>query len=315
MKVKLICQWCGKEYFVFPCLSETRKYCSCDCKNKAHSRLMKGEGNSNYGNIKHTLKKCPICGKMFNPAKPSVKFCSKKCYYESKYKIQICKNCGNGFKILKSLKGIKFCSKKCRHEYYQNRYYETKECLVCGKKFSALKSKKRVCCSVRCAAKYIESKVAIKCKECGKTFFKKLSKSGKTHFCSKRCYSKWCIENWRGDNNHNWRGGSSRYRGENWIEQRTKARERDNHTCQNCGTDSDLQVHHIIPFKFFDNYIEANRLKYLKTLCRKCHGKEEAKIRSKAEQLRQKLSITNLPDLLGIIKTWFKEENGILVWR
>ena len=152
-------------------------------------------------------------------------------------------------------------------------------------------------------------------------FYVKPVKSNTAKFCSKECYSKWCIKNWRGENNHNWHGGSSLYRGENWNEQRKKALERDNYTCLRClaklntGELYEAFVHHIIPFKFFTDYIEANELKNLKTLCRGCHNKEEAKIRSKAEQLRQKLNIENLPDLLDIIKTWFKEENGILVWR
>jgi DEAD/DEAH box helicase domain-containing protein len=70
--------------------------------------------------------------------------------------------------------------------------------------------------------------------------------------------------------------------GPNWISQRDQARARDGHRCSRCGasasTGSQLDVHHITPFRSFgyrpgenQNYLLANRLENLVTLCARCH--------------------------------------------
>lgn len=92
-----------------------------------------------------------------------------------------------------------------------------------------------------------------------------------------------------GENNGAWRGGDIEYYGADWKKQRRKARERDHYTCQDCGITEDeygreLSVHHIIPFRQFENYQEANRLDNLITLCESpCHRRRHAdKIHSKS---------------------------------
>lgn len=72
--------------------------------------------------------------------------------------------------------------------------------------------------------------------------------------------------------------------GPNWAEQRRRARERDRFTCRRCGareseTGREHDVHHVIPFRRFDyrpgendNYVKANALSNLITLCRACHA-------------------------------------------
>jgi len=87
-------------------------------------------------------------------------------------------------------------------------------------------------------------------------------------------------ENKLGNDNPAWKGGYDPYYGPNWKEQRRKALDRDNGTCQGCGrTASDLgqrpDVHHITPFREFDDYEEANKLSNLVCLCRSCHGEWE----------------------------------------
>lgn len=60
---------------------------------------------------------------------------------------------------------------------------------------------------------------------------------------------------------------SERLRGHDWFEIRDRVLDRDEHTCRNCGSSSNLVVHHIVP-------IEAtgtNHLRNLATLCRECH--------------------------------------------
>jgi len=69
-------------------------------------------------------------------------------------------------------------------------------------------------------------------------------------------------------------------RGESWSKQRLKALNRDNHTCQKCDTvkselELPIDVHHIIPYRNFDDSSEANCVENLISLCRSCHMKVE----------------------------------------
>lgn len=75
--------------------------------------------------------------------------------------------------------------------------------------------------------------------------------------------------------------------GPNWQKQRQKALERDNHQCRTCGAESmpkrPLHVHHIRPFRDYnyipnenENYLKANHIENLVTLCPSCHRRAEA---------------------------------------
>lgn len=83
----------------------------------------------------------------------------------------------------------------------------------------------------------------------------------------------------KGEKHWGWKGGLREdYYGVEWIEQSRKCRERDNHTCQLCGSDGGerrLDVHHIVPFREFEESREANRLDNLVALCRSCHMRAE----------------------------------------
>ena len=71
--------------------------------------------------------------------------------------------------------------------------------------------------------------------------------------------------------------------GPNWQEQREKALERDGYRCRTCGDETDpLHVHHVRPFREYGyvrgrnrNYLQANRLENLVTLCPRCHRRAE----------------------------------------
>jgi len=78
---------------------------------------------------------------------------------------------------------------------------------------------------------------------------------------------------WSGDRN---------YYGANWEKQRRLALERDEHICQVCDASQGMtshHVHHKIPFKAFDSYLDANRLDNLVTLCPACHQRVESAVR------------------------------------
>lgn len=86
-----------------------------------------------------------------------------------------------------------------------------------------------------------------------------------------------------GENSPAWRGGYKDYKGSNWKRNARQARERDNYICQDCmKTQSEigkrLDVHHIIPQRFFETLEESNILKNLISLCHSCHIKRDAKI-------------------------------------
>lgn len=56
-----------------------------------------------------------------------------------------------------------------------------------------------------------------------------------------------------------------------WRQARAAASERDNHTCQECGSTEDVAVHHIVDAsKGGDKFALDN----LRTLCEKCHYEE-----------------------------------------
>lgn len=81
-----------------------------------------------------------------------------------------------------------------------------------------------------------------------------------------------------------WTGDPIRY-GPNWLSQKERARARDGYRCQVCQRPEDGRahdVHHKIPFRRFSNYLEANRLDNLVTLCPACHQRAEAAVRMRS---------------------------------
>jgi DEAD/DEAH box helicase domain-containing protein len=70
--------------------------------------------------------------------------------------------------------------------------------------------------------------------------------------------------------------------GPNWEIQRTLTRERDGFRCQICNAlenDSTHHVHHKTPFRKYSNYLDANKLENLITLCPTCHKRVENGVR------------------------------------
>ena len=111
--------------------------------------------------------------------------------------------------------------------------FEVRFCKWCGKKFKVLKRKKKICCCLKCRHQFISGK-----------------------------------------NAPNWRGGISfePYGLEFNNMLKRKIRNRDNHTCQECGFSKKelgykLHIHHI-------DYNKRNNLpNNLISLCKSCHSK------------------------------------------
>lgn len=156
-------------------------------------------------------------------------------------------------------------------------------CKQCGTLFklkhSAVKRGWGKYCSRICANLSPSNQVDCVCKHCGNPFqaYPSDIKRGNGKYCSMEC----SILAHRGEGSSLWRGGFKYYRGKNWLQQRKLAYARDGGICQYCGKKSQKGkpkngVHHIRPFREFNNdYVSANQLTNLITLCQPCHMKAE----------------------------------------
>lgn len=125
-----------------------------------------------------------------------------------------------------------------------------------------------------------------KCLVCNKIFIKKSYESNKKwliyKFCSKKCSGK-SLEHReklskshlgkKGINSSNWQGGLTSFnkleRARFKNEMQKLVFERDNYTCQICGSKKDLQVDHI---QSWADYVELRfSINNCRTLCMGCH--------------------------------------------
>ena len=60
-----------------------------------------------------------------------------------------------------------------------------------------------------------------------------------------------------------------------WDAQRQEALRRANNSCEICGETSDLDVHHVVKRRFFDEEDRSHALSNLCVICRGCHAKYE----------------------------------------
>ena len=221
---------------------------------------------------------CDNCGEITDKKPAKVErnehnFCSTDCYHTwkatdwesplKKDKITLqCDHCGEDFKVHPFRKdSARFCSRTCMDKVkYQ----------LTGKDHG----------------RWTGGGESFTCQECGDVF-KRYPGQNDNKFCSKSCYREASKEIFAGENNPVWRGGWDWYYGPNWSEQRTKAIERDNHECQQCGMneskmDRSPDVHHIKRIGWFKEEFESpdwwergNKLENLVTLCRSCHQQIE----------------------------------------
>lgn len=227
MKVKKICEQCGKEFSI-EFSKRTQRFCNRKCFliNKQKENI---------------LKKCQYCGKPFwvSPSKEKYHFpifCSRRCLYKSSHgkgekhwhwkgitAIKKCLVCGNDFKPKACGKGLatKHCSVKCARNSpeYKKRMSgknspswkggkEKEVCCECDKKIKfypchSPNSKYRFC-GEECRAKFVgklkDKKILVNCSICGETFKKRKSRQYKVNFCSYECMKKyWKNEIWNKD--------------------------------------------------------------------------------------------------------------------
>lgn len=181
-----------------------------------------------------------------------------------------------------------------------------RDCAFCGTtleiKPSVSVNRERVFCDYSCAGEWRSEyrsgensvrwkggDVELECEICGSTFEVRPAKADSSRFCSYECLGIHHREVRSGEDNPNWEGGYEPYYGPNWRGQRERAMRRDGYRCVDCGLSQEesrnqyaeaLSVHHRTPFREFrtegeTDYISANRLENLVTLCRSCHKKWE----------------------------------------
>lgn len=189
---------------------------------------------------------------------------------------------------------------------------EYRTCPTCGKTFYLYPSKVRETwrrgefCSHRCSARHISGlrkgtlvpaawrPWSFVCEQCGETVGAPASgrySKRNNRFCDQECA--YAYQRAHPETQRFFRGGRNPYYGPDWPQQRRLARERDRHTCQDCGVVQRrplLDVHHLIPRRAFDHldYVAANALGNLVTLCRGCHATREAALTLTAYRARQK---------------------------
>ena len=232
-------------------------------------------------------KECIECHNKFIPKSPKSKIC-EICQNP------ICIHCEKRFKTTANRIHAQYCSNKCylAHRWGSSHSQEI-VCKYCEKHFivaiSDIANGKKYC-SKECANKdRIGSHLNTSnhtltklCDWCGKEFTRPLSNfRGKHSFCSHPCSAKWWSEfGLHGEKHPNYINGKGNIYGDNWVSIRDSVLKETDNKCKLCTSSKNIDVHHIIPFKFFHDPQIANRKENLIALCRKCHAKEEWKSRA-----------------------------------
>jgi hypothetical protein len=273
--------------------TDSKTFSCPTCSGKFDSELaVKVHHTKEHGeSISEKSEECDFCGECF------VKYESLQQHREEEHKdeLYICE-CGRGFK---NKNGWKIHRNKIHSEDVSG---EPCNCDICGDTFRIKQYRiddyDRNVCSKDCYKKLVSNRFSgeksphwkggfetFGCKRCGSEFQARPTREQR--FCSNKCRAKWVGENQRGEDHPLWKGGKSEYYGPNWQQQRRKALDRDNRTCQYCAKpaedmDRDPDVHHIKPLREFKKeydkpkwYQKANQLDNLITACMDCHRRWE----------------------------------------
>jgi len=174
--------------------------------------------------------------------------------------------------------------------------YNPRKCTMCSAEYNPTSSSQKACASCKAAYRKQQNVEALRqlrlkqgktpvgtilnCPECGEDF---PYKSGPQHRCP-QCQRKAevrKIHEWLASDKDRLKQYTDKTRDNyHFSGNRKSALERDNYTCQHCGTQDDLQVHHIDGNGMTSPRESRNNdLDNLITLCRRCHTKEHHRIR------------------------------------
>lgn len=166
-----------------------------------------------------------------------------------------------------------------------------RKCEICAKDFETWPSENHRTCSRKCGSELQKKSLIGRSKT--DEHRKNLSKAMKNSEANKKTRFKEGKDNpaygrnQTGPANHNWKGGitntnQKRRNDPRLLEWRKLVFERDNFTCQKCGTKGYLQAHHIIPFS--KDFSKAFDVENGLTVCVPCHEKIHGRFIGKFKQ-------------------------------
>lgn len=231
-------------------------------------------------------KTCPQCNEEFKTYRLAAIYCGKRCADKAMINRTelICHQCGKSFlrenRRAKNKEHV-FCTPGCHQEWMYGLSPE-KTCPICETIFRPpTNHQEQIFCSQRCWYDYKTQSSDVPCDHCGKV--KQVRKAKLTnqdkHYCSRACWRK----SIQMEGNPAWNGGYAKYKGPNWEHQSLKCRKRDSFTCQSCykvESTRPFHAHHRTPYRLFGkDWVRANDLRNLITLCDSCHSRIEQAIR------------------------------------
>ena len=263
-----VCEQCEGEFEVHPYRKNKSRFCSRECKDKGHSKDMRGENGPAWKGGK-IIKTCEQCGgefKVKKSEKDRSRFCSKECFGEWQSEnirgenhplwkprvAMICEQCGGEYEAeTRRSDASRFCSRECKGKWQAEN--------IRGENSPTWKDK-----SIKV------------CEQCGEEFKVVPSKGGQ-QFCSRECTDKWRSKTLCGENSPLWKGGISF---EPYCPKFNEAfkesiREKFGRVCFLCPTTEDengrkLDVHHVSYDK--DCLCDDSDCEFV-PLCIRCHSK------------------------------------------
>lgn len=200
-----------------------------------------------------------------------------------------CKNCCSSYSVKPSrADSSKFCSMECKSNYSRT----SVTCNNCGEDFSKYKRRAERSdadlCSQECREEYWSNNISpeidtsgesieLDCSYCDNTITKPKSRTlfDKT-FCDKDCYGDWLSENNVGEEHPQYTGGPAE---KFTVYEKRKIFERDDYTCQDCGSGGEqLNAHHIEPAS--ENPSKVHDINNGVTLCVECHAERHPNLRN-----------------------------------
>lgn len=167
-KIKYSCDTCQTEMLIENWVyqkiisgTQSRKYCSKECRLIGESLSKKGESNKQFNRV---LINCSYCDKEY----------LVKLHLKEK---------------------SKFCSNECKNMSRKTQLIEI-ECCYCNKKLYKKRHriKEKNFCDVQCANKYRETKIEKICVVCDKIYKAHAHNADKRVVCSKKCTNVWLSE-------------------------------------------------------------------------------------------------------------------------
>jgi len=175
-------------------------------------------------------------------------------YKTNKIKVE-CRECGcDVYRVPSQIYKNVYCSSDC----YKKKQAKSKiKCIDCGKYIGRSRHKRcKECNDVYQAGEnhwaHIDRVVVI-CDHCGKEIKRRPNDISSHNFCDQKCMGTWKSENLVGEKSSSWKGGYTPLIKKIRVipqanEWRRQVLERDNHMCQECGSEENLEVHHVKEF-------------------------------------------------------------------